>query len=59
MYLIVFAVGGLCESIFSIIRGHEINEGFIVTGFLIPLTMPPTVPLWMLAIATIFGSSNW
>jgi Na+-transporting NADH:ubiquinone oxidoreductase subunit B len=55
MYLVVFAVGGLFEALFAVIRGHEINEGFIVTGFLIPLTMPPTVPLWMLAIATIFG----
>ena len=55
MYLVVFAVGGLFEALFAIIRGHEINEGFLVTGFLIPLTMPPTVPLWMLAVATIFG----
>ena len=55
MYLVVFAAGGLFEALFAIIRGHEINEGFLVTGFLIPLTMPPTVPLWMLAVATIFG----
>ena len=55
MYLVVFAVGGLFEALFAVIRKHEINEGFLVTGFLIPLTMPPTVPLWMLALATIFG----
>tara|TARA_B110000263_G_scaffold114544_1_gene99817 strand:+ start:906 stop:2033 length:1128 start_codon:yes stop_codon:yes gene_type:complete len=55
MYLVVFTVGGLFEALFAVIRGHEINEGFLVTGFLIPLTMPPTIPLWMLAIATIFG----
>ena len=55
MYLVVFAVGGLFEALFAVVRGHEINEGFLVTGFLIPLTMPPTVPLWMLAVATIFG----
>ena len=55
MYIVVFGVGGLCEAIFAVIRKHEINEGFLVTGFLIPLTMPPTVPLWMLAMATIFG----
>ena len=55
MYLVVFAVGGVFEGLFAVIRKHEINEGFLVTGFLIPLTMPPTVPLWMLAIATIFG----
>ena len=55
MYLVVFGIGGLFEAIFAVVRGHEINEGFLVTGFLIPLTMPPTVPLWMLALATIFG----
>tara|TARA_X000001036_G_C20634884_1_gene788681 strand:+ start:387 stop:1517 length:1131 start_codon:yes stop_codon:yes gene_type:complete len=55
MYLVVFAAGGLFEALFAVVRKHEINEGFLVTGFLIPLTMPPTVPLWMLALATIFG----
>ena len=55
MYLVVFAAGGLFEALFAVVRNHEINEGFLVTGFLIPLTMPPTVPLWMLAVATIFG----
>ena len=55
MYLVVFAAGGLCEALFAVVRKHEINEGFLVTGFLIPLTMPPTVPLWMLALSTIFG----
>tara|TARA_S200000501_G_scaffold110960_1_gene104325 strand:+ start:20131 stop:21291 length:1161 start_codon:yes stop_codon:yes gene_type:complete len=55
MYAVVFTVGGLCEGIFAVIRKHEINEGFLVTGMLIPLTMPPTLPLWMLAIATLFG----
>ena len=55
MYAVVFTVGGLCEGVFAVIRKHEINEGFLVTGMLIPLTMPPTLPLWMLAIATLFG----
>ena len=55
MYAVVFTVGGLCEGLFAVIRKHEINEGFLVTGMLIPLTMPPTLPLWMLAIATLFG----
>ena len=40
MYLVVFTIGGLFEAIFAVIRGHEINEGFLVTGFLIPLTYP-------------------
>ena len=55
IYLVVFTVGGFCELIFSIVRKHEINEGFLVTGFLIPLCLPPTIPLWMVAVATIFG----
>ena len=55
IYIVTFAVGGLTEVIFAIIRKHEVNEGFLVTGFLIPLVMPPSLPLWMVAISTIFG----
>ena len=55
MYAVVFTIGGMCEGLFAVVRRHEINEGFLVTGMLIPLTMPPTLPLWMLAIATLFG----
>ena len=55
MYAVVFTVGGLTEVIFSIIRKHEVNEGFLVTGFLIPLIMPPSIPLWMVAVSTVFG----
>jgi len=55
IYMVVFTVGGLCELIFAIVRKHEINEGFLVTGFLIPLCLPPTIPLWMVAVATVFG----
>ena len=55
MYMVVFAVGGACEALFAVTRNHEINEGFLVTGMLIPLTMPPTLPLWMLGVATAFG----
>ena len=43
------------EFIFAIIRKHTINEGFLVSGMLIPLIMPIDVPLWMLAVATIFA----
>ena len=49
---ISYAVGGICEVLFAIIRKHEVNEGFLVTGMLIPLTMPPDIPLWMVAVAT-------
>ena len=55
MYIVVFSVGGACEALFAVTRNHEINEGFLVTGMLIPLIMPPTIPLWMLGLATGFG----
>ncbi|MGB3465716.1 MAG: NADH:ubiquinone reductase (Na(+)-transporting) subunit B [Cyclobacteriaceae bacterium] len=50
-----YAAGGLIEVIFAIIRKHPINEGFLVTGMLIPLTLPSTIPLWQVAMATIFA----
>lgn len=54
--IIVSYVTGLgIEFIAAQIRGHEINEGFLVTGLLIPLVMPIDVPLWMLALATAFA----
>lgn len=55
MYIVVFSVGGACEALFAVVRNHEINEGFLVTGMLIPLVMPATIPLWMLGVATAFG----
>ena len=54
--IVVAYVSGLAvEFIFAQIRGHEVNEGFLVSGMLIPLVMPPDVPLWMVAVATIFA----
>ena len=50
-----YAVGGFWELLFATIRKHEINEGFLVTGMLIPLVMPPSIPLWMVALGTSFG----
>lgn len=55
IFLVVIAVGGICEVLFALIRRHEIAEAFLVTSFLIALTMPPNVPLWQVAIATAFG----
>jgi len=55
IYAVVFTVGGIWEVVFAVSRGHEINEGFLVTGFLIPLVLPPAIPLWMVAVATTFG----
>ncbi len=54
--IVVSYVTGLAiEFFFAQIRGHEINEGFLVTGMLIPLIVPPTIPLWMVALATAFA----
>jgi Na+-transporting NADH:ubiquinone oxidoreductase subunit B len=50
-----FVIGGHVEVIFAILRKHEINEGFLVTGFLFPLTLPPTIPLWQVALGITFG----
>lgn len=54
-WLVTMIVGGNCEVIFSIIRKHEINEGFLVTGMLFPLTLPPNIPLWQVALGIAFG----
>lgn len=54
--IIVSYVTGLAiEFIAAQIRGHEVNEGFLVTGMLIPLVLPVDVPLWMVALATAFA----
>lgn len=50
-----YLVGGLWEVLFAIVRRHEINEGFLVTGMLFPLTLPPTIPLWQVAVGISFG----
>lgn len=54
--IVVSYVTGLAiEFIFAQVRGHEVNEGFLVSGMLIPLVMPPDVPLWMVAVSTAFA----
>lgn len=55
MVLVSYAAGGIAEAIFAIIRKHPINEGFLVTGMLVPLILPPTIPLWQIALGTIFA----
>ena len=55
MVVVVYAVGLTIEVCFAQWRGHEVAEGFFVTGFLIPMIMPPDVPLWILAVATAFS----
>lgn len=53
--LVAYTAGGIVEVIFAVIRKHPINEGFLVTGMLIPLVMPPDIPLWQVAVATVFA----
>jgi Na+-transporting NADH:ubiquinone oxidoreductase subunit B len=55
IYMTTFIVGGIAEVIFALVRGHEVNEGFFVTSILFTLTLPPTTPLWMVALGIIFG----
>lgn len=53
--IVAYAAGGIVEAIFAVVRKHPINEGFLVTGMLIPLILPVTIPLWQVALATIFA----
>ncbi len=53
--LISYAVGGLCEALFAVVRQHEISEGFLVTGILYALILPPTIPYWMVAVGVAIG----
>jgi Na+-transporting NADH:ubiquinone oxidoreductase subunit B len=53
--VVTLAVGGAWESLFAVVRGHEINEGFLVTWMLFPLILPPTTPLWQVALGISFG----
>ena len=53
--LVSYIAGGLVEVVFVVIRKHPLNEGYLVTGMLIPLVVPPTIPLWQVALAAIFA----
>lgn len=55
VYITTLAIGGLWETLFAIVRKHEINEGFLVTSLLFPLTLPPDIPLWQVALGISFG----
>lgn len=55
LVIVSYAVGLGVEFIFAIIKGHEVEEGYLVTGMLVPLIVPVDTPLWMLAVAVIFG----
>ncbi len=53
--VVSYVVGLGIEFAFAQMRGHEVNEGYLVTGMLIPLIVPPDIPLWMLAVAIVFA----
>ncbi|MFN0728806.1 NADH:ubiquinone reductase (Na(+)-transporting) subunit B [Polaribacter gochangensis] len=55
LVIISYGVGLLVEFIFAVIKGHEVEEGYLVTGMLVPLIVPVDIPLWMLSVAVIFG----
>ncbi|MFD2551907.1 NADH:ubiquinone reductase (Na(+)-transporting) subunit B [Bizionia sediminis] len=50
-----YGVGLAVEFLFAVIKGHEVEEGYLVTGMLVPLIVPVDIPLWMLAVAVVFG----
>ena len=55
IYIVTNVVGGAWEVLFSVVRKHEINEGMLVTGFLFPMILPATIPLWQVALGISFG----
>ncbi len=55
IYAVTFIVGGFWEVLFASIRKHEVNEGFFVTSVLFALTLPPSIPLWQVALGISFG----
>ena len=55
LVIVSYGVGLIVEFIFAVIKGHEVEEGYLVTGMLVPLIVPVDTPLWMLAVAVVFG----
>ena len=55
LLVVSYGVGLLIEFIFAVIKGHEVEEGYLVTGMLVPLIVPVDLPLWWLAVAVAFG----
>jgi Na+-transporting NADH:ubiquinone oxidoreductase subunit B/electron transport complex protein RnfD len=54
--VVSYVAGGIVEVLFAFIRKKEIEEGFLVTGLIFPLTLPPSTPLWVVAVGVIFGT---
>jgi Na+-transporting NADH:ubiquinone oxidoreductase subunit B len=55
MIAVSYIVGLAIEFAFAVFRGHEINEGYLVTGLLIPMIMPVDIPLWMVGLSVAFA----
>ncbi|AOR27671.1 Na(+)-translocating NADH-quinone reductase subunit B [Formosa sp. Hel1_33_131] len=55
LVVVSYGVGLAIEFVFAIVKGHEVEEGYLVTGMLVPLIVPIDLPLWMLAVAVAFG----
>jgi Na+-transporting NADH:ubiquinone oxidoreductase subunit B len=55
VYIVTLAVGGVWEVLFATVRGHEVNEGFLVSSMLYTLILPPDIPLWQVALGISFG----
>ncbi|WP_431137231.1 NADH:ubiquinone reductase (Na(+)-transporting) subunit B [Psychroserpens mesophilus] len=55
LVIVSYGVGLAVEFLFAVIKGHEVEEGYLVTGMLVPLIVPVDIPLWMLAVAVVFG----
>jgi len=55
LVIVSYFVGLTVEFIFAVIKGHEVEEGYLVTGMLVPLIVPVDLPLWMLAVSVVFG----
>lgn len=55
LVIVSYGVGLAVEFVFAVIKGHEVEEGYLVTGMLVPLIVPVDIPLWMLAVAVVFG----
>lgn len=55
VYIVTMTAGGIAEVIFAIVRKHEVNEGFLVTGMLFPMIVPPDIPYWQVAMGVLFG----
>ncbi|MET7030830.1 NADH:ubiquinone reductase (Na(+)-transporting) subunit B [Sediminicola luteus] len=55
LVIVSYVVGLAVEFVFAVIKGHEVEEGYLVTGMLVPLIVPIDTPLWMLAVAVVFG----